>query len=120
MVQQCFEGSLKVCLDVCLDVIDYFDEFQIWHISRHENHKANMWAQQASGYNVTGRNFHIKREPMHRIAVLEAAKPARPVPELARPVPEPAKPVCLQDFSRIGLNCSLLMLKPIQVIGGLL
>jgi hypothetical protein len=34
---QCLEESLKVCLDACLDIIGSFDEFQIWHIPRHEN-----------------------------------------------------------------------------------
>jgi ribonuclease HI len=24
---QCLEGSLRTCLDACLDIIDYFDEF---------------------------------------------------------------------------------------------
>ena len=62
---QCLEGSLRVCLDACLDVIDYFAEFQIRHIPRHENQKANMLAQQASGYDVSGHNFHIQEQPMH-------------------------------------------------------
>jgi len=62
---QCLEGSLRACLDACLDVIDYFAEFQIQHIPRHENQKANMLAQQASGYDVSGHNFHIQEQPMH-------------------------------------------------------
>ena len=62
---QCLEGSLRACLDACLDVIDYFAEFQIRHIPRHENQKANMLAQQASGYDVSGYNFHIQEQPMH-------------------------------------------------------
>ena len=33
---QCLEGSLRACLDACLDVIDYFAEFRIRHILRHE------------------------------------------------------------------------------------
>ena len=85
-----------------------------------------MWAQQASGYNVGGRNFHIKREPMCRIAILEPAKLARPVlpcslaDEPTRPVPETGQaglPAIF--FPRIGLKYSMLMLKPIQVIEGL-
>jgi hypothetical protein len=39
---QCLEESLKVCLDACLDIIGSFAEFQIRHIPRHENQKANM------------------------------------------------------------------------------
>jgi ribonuclease HI len=62
---QCLEGSLKICHDACLDVIDYFAEFQIQHISRHENQKTNMLAQQASGYDVGGRNFYIQEQSMH-------------------------------------------------------
>jgi hypothetical protein len=38
-----------------------------------------MLAQQALGYDVGGWNFHIKREPVHHIVVMGAAKPARPV-----------------------------------------
>ena len=63
-VYQCLED-----FDKCLDIIKQFAEFQIRHILRHENHKANMWAQQASGYDVGGWNFHIKREPIRRIVV---------------------------------------------------
>ena len=62
---QCLEGSLRTSLDACLEIIDYFAEFWIWHIPRHENQKANMLAQQASGYDVGGRNFHIQEQPMH-------------------------------------------------------
>jgi len=49
---QCLEGSLRICVDACLDIIDYFAEFRIRHIPSHENQKANMLAQQASGYDV--------------------------------------------------------------------
>jgi hypothetical protein len=57
---QCLEGSLRACLGVCLDIIVYFAEFQIRHIQRHENQKANMLAQQASSYDVGGHNFHVQ------------------------------------------------------------
>jgi hypothetical protein len=63
---QCLEESLKVCLDACLDIIGSFAEFQIWHIPTHENQKANMLAQQASGYDIGGRNFHVQEQPMHK------------------------------------------------------
>jgi hypothetical protein len=52
--------SLKGCLDACLDIIGSFAEFQIRYIPRHENQNANMFAQQASGYDVGGRNFHVQ------------------------------------------------------------
>jgi hypothetical protein len=41
---QCLEGSLRACLDACLDVIDYFAEFQIQYIPRYENQKTNILA----------------------------------------------------------------------------
>jgi hypothetical protein len=63
---QCLEGSLRACLDACLDIIAYFAKFQIRRILRHENQKDNMLAQQASGYDVSGRNFHIQEQPMHK------------------------------------------------------
>jgi ribonuclease HI len=57
---QGLEGSLQACLDACLDIIGSFAEFQNWHVLRHENQKANMLAQQASGYDVGGCSFHIQ------------------------------------------------------------
>ena len=36
------KGSLNGRLDMCLDIIASFTEFQIQHISRHENFKVNM------------------------------------------------------------------------------
>ena len=62
---QCLDGLLCACLDDCLDMISKFVEFKIRHISRHENQKANMLAQHASGFDVGGRNFHIQEKPMH-------------------------------------------------------
>ena len=49
---------------MCLDIIASFAEFEIQHILRHENYKANMLVQQAFGFDVGGRNFHIKEWPM--------------------------------------------------------
>jgi hypothetical protein len=63
---QCLERSLRACLDTCLDIVGSFAEFQIRHALRHENQKANMLAQQASGYDVGGRNFHIQEQPMQK------------------------------------------------------
>lgn len=64
---QRFEGLLNAYLDKCLDVITYFDEFCIYHFPRHENYKANILAQQASGYNVEKSNFYIKEALMQNI-----------------------------------------------------
>jgi hypothetical protein len=55
-----------MCLDICLDIINTFVEFQIRHIPRHEDLKANLLAQQASGYNIGGRNFHVREKLMHK------------------------------------------------------
>jgi hypothetical protein len=51
-------------LDKCLDIIARFDEFSIHHIYRYENSKANDLVQQASGYNVSNKNFSITRKLM--------------------------------------------------------
>jgi hypothetical protein len=78
---QCLEGSLRVYLDACLDIIRSLAEFQIRHVPRHENQRANMLAQQASGYDVSGCNFHIQEKSMHenldfsRAGTDESAKP---------------------------------------------
>jgi hypothetical protein len=40
-------------------------EFQIRHVPRHGNQRANMLAQQACGYDIGGHNFHIQKKPMH-------------------------------------------------------
>jgi ribonuclease HI len=61
---QCLDGSLNAYLDKCLDVIARFDEFSIHHIYRHENSKANDLTQQASGYNVSNKNFSITKKLM--------------------------------------------------------
>ena len=47
-VFQCFDESLNVYLDKCLDIIYTLDYFSIAHISRHDNWQANGLAQQAS------------------------------------------------------------------------
>jgi ribonuclease HI len=61
---QCLDGSLNAYLDKCLDIIARFDEFSIHHAYRHENSKANDLTQQASGYNVSNKNFSITKKLM--------------------------------------------------------
>ena len=58
-VFQCFDESLNVYLDKCLDIISTLDYFSITHISIHENWKANELAQQASGYYVNHGVLHL-------------------------------------------------------------
>ena len=46
---------------------------------------ANMLAQQASGYDVGGRNFYIQEQPMHenlnffRVGADQSAQPTHPL-----------------------------------------
>ena len=42
---QCYNGSLNVYLDRCIDIISCFDEFVIRHIPRDSNKKTNDLAQ---------------------------------------------------------------------------
>jgi ribonuclease HI len=50
---QCLDGLLNSYRDRCLDIIKLFDTFSIKHIPREENSRANLLAQQASGYVVS-------------------------------------------------------------------
>jgi hypothetical protein len=58
---QCFDGTLNGYLEKCWDIIHFFDEFNIRHISRVENHRANDLAQDASGYRIKQGKFHINK-----------------------------------------------------------
>ena len=49
---QCLDGTLNSYLEKCWDIIHSFDEFNIRHISRAENCRANNLAQDASGYRI--------------------------------------------------------------------
>jgi ribonuclease HI len=64
---QCLEGSLRVCLDACLDIIGSLAEFQIQYVPRHENQRANLLAQQASGYTSVGVTFTFKKSRCMKI-----------------------------------------------------
>ena len=58
-VFQCFDDSLNVYLDKCLDIISDLDYFSIAHISRHDNWRENGLAQQTSGDSVDHGVLHI-------------------------------------------------------------
>jgi hypothetical protein len=73
-VFQCFDKSLNVYHDTCLDIIATLDYFSIAHISRHENCRANELAQQASGYHVHHGVFYISLEPMSCVAKIGKAE----------------------------------------------
>jgi ribonuclease HI len=60
---QCLDGVLNSYRNKCWEVIKTLDEFHISHIPREGNRKANLLAQQASGYNVSTGIFVIKHEP---------------------------------------------------------
>jgi ribonuclease HI len=47
---QCFDRSLNIYFDKCLEIITLFDDFTVQHVSRDENTVANNLAQQASGF----------------------------------------------------------------------
>jgi ribonuclease HI len=93
-VCQCLNGSLNVYLDKCLDIISCMDEFVIYHVPREENLKANVLAQQASGYNVQKRNFQ-KRKPMFSEAkdyfLKEPVQPPPPAGQTGYPVRSPPR-----------------------------
>jgi hypothetical protein len=38
---QCFDGSLNAYLDKCFEIIAFFDDFTVQHVSRNENTVAN-------------------------------------------------------------------------------
>ena len=66
------DESHNVYLDKCLDIISTLDYFNIAHISRHDNWRANELAQQASGYHVDHGMFYISQRPMTSFANVEA------------------------------------------------
>ena len=76
---QCLDGALNSYLDRCLDVINCFDEFNIRHLKRTENYRANNLAQRASGYHVKKGRFHITKEPMIEANCAEQHAPELPV-----------------------------------------
>jgi ribonuclease HI len=55
---QCLDGTLNSYLEKCWDIIHSFDEFNIRHICRAENFRANNLAQDASGYRIKRGKFH--------------------------------------------------------------
>jgi hypothetical protein len=78
-VCQCYNGSLNVYVDRCLDIISCFDEFVIRHIPREDNGKAIALAQQASSYAVVKKYFHIRKLMRVNAELQVLDKPVRPV-----------------------------------------
>jgi hypothetical protein len=46
-----------------MDMLKMMDKFSMSHVSQEDNVRANMLAQQASGYDVWRGKFDVKREP---------------------------------------------------------
>jgi hypothetical protein len=65
---QCLDGVLNSYLDKCLDVVHSFDEFDIRHVVRTENHRANDLAQKASGYCISEGRFHVAKKLMLEVS----------------------------------------------------
>jgi ribonuclease HI len=55
---QCLNGAINSYLRKCWDIIYSFEEFNIRHISRLENCRANNLAQDTSGYQIKRGKFH--------------------------------------------------------------
>jgi ribonuclease HI len=49
---QCLDGVLDEYQDKCIDIIESLAGFSVEHIPWEANSKANMLAQQASGYDI--------------------------------------------------------------------
>jgi hypothetical protein len=69
---QCLDGTLNEYLERCLDIIRELDSFQISHIPREDNWRANALAQQVSGYEVKGVLFMVKEKPV--VALVNVAR----------------------------------------------
>jgi ribonuclease HI len=50
---QCLDGALNNYREECTGIIKLLESFSISHVPRGENERANILAQQASGYNIT-------------------------------------------------------------------
>ena len=70
----CFDESLNVYLDKCLDIISTLDFFSIANIFRHDNWRANELVQQTSGCHVDHGMFHISQKPMSSLANMGEAE----------------------------------------------
>ena len=60
---QCFDGSLNVYLDKCLEIIAILDDFTIHHVPRGENSMANDLAQRASGFRRNQGKLYFLEKP---------------------------------------------------------
>jgi ribonuclease HI len=66
---QCLDGMINDYLERCWDKVRSFDEFDIRHISRVENSRANSLAQEASSYRIPRWKFHISKNLIFRGAL---------------------------------------------------
>jgi ribonuclease HI len=64
---QCLDDILNDYLERCWDIIRSFDEVNIRHISKDENHIANDLAHEASGYQITRGKFYVSENLMIKV-----------------------------------------------------
>jgi hypothetical protein len=72
---QCLDGTLNSYRERCLEFINALDTFCINHIPREDNKRANMLAQQASGYEISNGVFLTKKKSVTidtRMSVVES------------------------------------------------
>jgi hypothetical protein len=55
--------SLNAYFDKCLKIIATFDDFTIYHVSRHENTMVNDLTQQASGFQSNREKLCVLEKP---------------------------------------------------------
>jgi ribonuclease HI len=117
---QCLDGTLNSYLEKCWGIIHSFDEFNIRHISRVENCRANNLAQDALGYRIKQGKFHNTKNlmagvtPDPRSGTVRAAKPDRPQQGRTVRVWGAVHPTLLGRFSW----SIWLITQPMQLIGG--
>jgi ribonuclease HI len=60
---QCFDGSLTVYLDKCLEIIALFHDFAVQRVSRDENTLVNDLVQQTSCFRSNWGKFNFLEKP---------------------------------------------------------
>ena len=91
---QCFDKSLIVYLEVCLDAKFTLGCFKIVHISRHDN--SRELAQQASGYYVNHGVLHLSQQTMLSLVNIGKAEP--------KSIASATNEIFMQAEVRIGEN----------------
>jgi hypothetical protein len=61
---QCLDGVLNECHEKCMDILNVLDGYNVIHVPREANERANGLAQQAPGYEVRRGKFEIRPKSM--------------------------------------------------------